>query len=86
MAKQFLEEEQKAPTNDIQSKTIFHDPLLCSQFLRNFVDHPMMKKIRPEDIEDYTNRYTNYFGLEYRADTVKKIHVHDEEDKNLNFF
>lgn len=86
MAQQFLTEGQKAPTNDIQSKTIFHDPLLCSQFLRNFVDHPMMKKIRPEDIEDYTDRFTNYFGVEYQADTVKKIHFHDEVEGNFEFF
>ena len=43
--------EKTAPTNDIQSKTIFQNPLLCSQFLRNYVDHPMLKNIRPEDID-----------------------------------
>ena len=32
--------------NDIKSKTIFQNPVLCSQFLRNYVDHPMMKNIQ----------------------------------------
>ena len=78
--------EKTAPTNDIQSKTIFHNPLLCSQFLRNYVDHPMLKNIKPEDIEDYTDRFVSYFGVEYEADTVKKIRIHDETGEEFEFF
>ena len=78
--------ERTAPTNDIQSKTIFKNPLLCSQFLRNYVNHPMMKNIRPEDIEDYTDHFISYFGVEYEADTVKKIHIRDETGKEFEFF
>ena len=78
--------EKAAPTNDIQSKTIFKNPLLCSQFLRNYVNHPMVKNIRPEDIEDYTDRFLSYFGVEYDADTVKKIQIRDEKGKKFDFF
>lgn len=79
-------EGRKASTNDIQSKTIFQNPLLCSQFLRNYVNHPMMKNIRPEDIEDYTDRFVSYFGVEYEADTVKKIHVREENGEKSEIF
>ena len=72
---QILKQESKAPTNDIKSKTIFKNPVLCCQFLRNYVNHPTMKNIQPEDIEDYTDRFTSYFGVEFEADTVKKIHI-----------
>ena len=72
--------------NDIKSKTVLDNPLLCSQFLRNYVNHPMVKNIRPEDIEDYTDRFLSYFGVEYDADTVKKIQIRDEKGKKFDFF
>lgn len=77
---------KSAPTNDIRSKTIFGNPVLCSQFLRNYVNHPMMKNIRPEDIEDYTDRFISYFGVEFEADTVKKINIHDENGEKTEMF
>lgn len=58
---------------DVNGKTIFHDPLLCSQFLRDYVDIPMLKNVRPEDIEDVSERYRTFMGVEFEADTVKKI-------------
>ena len=69
---QTLTEESKAPSNDIKSKTIFANPMLCCQFLRNYVNHPMVKNIKPEDIEDYTDRFIPYFSVEFEADTIKK--------------
>ena len=63
----------KVTTNDIKSKTIFHNPVLCCQFLRNYVDHPLLRDVQPEDIEDFTDRYIPYFGVEFEADTVKRI-------------
>lgn len=75
-----------APSNDIKSKTIFHNPVLCCQFLRNYVDHPALKNIRPEDIEDYTERYTSYFGVEFEADTVKKIHIRNVNGEKSEFY
>ena len=83
---QTLKQEPKAPTNDIQSKTIFKNPVLCCQFLRNYVNHPMVKDIKPEDIEDYTDRFTSYFGVEFEADTVKKIHIRNENGEKSEIF
>ena len=79
-------EESKAPSNDIKSKTIFANPVLCCQFLKNYVNHPVMKNIQPEDIEDYTDRFIPYFGVEFEADTIKKIRIHDENGKKNEFF
>lgn len=58
---------------DMNSKTIFHNPVLCAQFLRDNFDIPMLKEIQPEDIEDVSERYRTYLGIEFEADTVKKI-------------
>ena len=74
------------PTKDIKSKTIFHNHVLCCQFLRNYVDHPMLKTIQPEDIEDYTERYLSYFGVEFEADTVKRIRIRDPKWENPEIF
>ena len=83
---QTLKQEPKAPTNDIQSKTIFKNPVLCCQFLRNYVNHPMVKDIKPEDIEDYTDRFISYFGVEFEADTVKKIHIRNENGEKSEIY
>ena len=83
---QNLNKESKAPNNDIKSKTIFANPVLCCQFLRNYVNHPMVKNIKPEDIEDYTDRFIPYFGVEFEADTIKKIHIRDEKGKKSEIF
>ena len=83
---QNLNKESKAPNNDIKSKTIFANPVLCCQFLRNYVNHPAVKDIQPEDIEDYTDRFIPYFGVEFEADTIKKIHIRDEKGKKSEIF
>jgi len=86
LKEQVANQEPKAPTNDIRSKTIFKNPVLCCQFLKDYVNHPLMKGIRPEDIEDYTDRFVSYFGVEFEADTVKKIHIHDEKGNETEIF
>lgn len=43
--------------HDSGSKFIFGNAELCSQFLRNYMDIPLFKNIRAEDIEDVTERY-----------------------------
>ena len=83
---QNLNKEPKASNNDIKSKTIFANPVLCSQFLRNYVNHPVMKDIRPEDIEDYTDRFISYFGVEFEADTIKKSTFAMGKAKKVKFF
>ncbi len=66
---------------DINSKEIFRNPKLCSQFLRDNVNIPQLKQIKPEDIEDVTERYQAYLGVEFESDTVKKIRLKDEYGK-----
>ena len=65
--------KNQTKTRDINSKTIFHDPMLCAQFLRDNLDIPMLREIQPEDIEDVSERYQSYLGIEFEADTVKRI-------------
>ena len=66
-------------TNDIKSKTVFQNPVLCCQFLKDYVKHPIVQSIQPEDIEDYTSHYLSFFGVEYNSDTVKRIRIRDEK-------
>ena len=35
---------------DSSAKIIFKDPILCAQFLRDYVDIPILKDVEPEDI------------------------------------
>jgi hypothetical protein len=64
---------------DASSKLIFSDPILCAQFLRGYVDLPMLKDVQPEDIEDVTERYTHMFVEERYSDVVKKVHIRTNE-------
>lgn len=66
---------------DVQGKTIFHDPFLCAQFLRNNVDNPILKKVQPEDIEDFTEKFRPYFGVEFEGDTIKRICIKSDNEK-----
>ena len=64
---------------DSSSKIIFEDPILCAQFLRGYVDVPILKDVQPEDIEDVTNRFVHMFTEERNSDVVKKV-CRKEED------
>ena len=57
------------------SKLIFQDPILCAQFLRDYVDIPLLKDVQPEDIEDETERFVNLFTEERNSDVVKRVKV-----------
>ena len=60
---------------DSGSKLIFGNAELCSQFLRNYMNMPVLKNVRPEDIEDVTERYLPMFTEERNSDTVKRIKI-----------
>lgn len=62
-------------THDSGSKLIFGNAELCSQFLRNYMDIPLFKNIRAEDIEDVTERYVPMFTEERNSDTVKRVKI-----------
>ena len=58
---------------DSSSKLIFSDPILCAQFLRGYVDIPLLKNVQPEDIEDVTSRYLHMFTEERNSDSVNRV-------------
>ena len=66
-------------TKDSSSKIIFGDPVLCSQFIRGYVNIPLLKEVQPEDIEDVTTRYVHMFTEERNSDVVKKVHLKEGE-------
>ena len=63
---------------DSGSKIIFDDNVLCSQFLRDYVDLPFFKDVLPEDIEDVSEQFVTLFAEERNADRVKKVHIKSE--------
>ena len=67
--------EQKNQLYDVNSKRIFGNHELCAQFLRDYADIPLLKNVRAEDIEDVTERYHVYEGIEHSSDTVKRIKI-----------
>lgn len=64
---------------DSSSKLIFGDAMLCAQFLRDYIDIPMLKDVKPEDIEDVSERYVPLFTSEREADTVKKVRLSETD-------
>lgn len=65
--------------HDSGSKLIFGNAELCSQFLRNYMDMPILKNVRAEDIEDVTNRYIPMFTEERYSDTVKRVKISEKD-------
>lgn len=73
---------------DSSSKLIFGDNILCSQFLRNYADMEILRHVRPEDIEDVSERYVPLYSTERESDTVKRVNIARyisarEDDKSL---
>lgn len=69
---------QNSNVRDSSSKVIFDEPILCAQFVRDFVDLPYMKDVKPENIEDVSEQFVPLFAEERNADRVKKICVPGE--------
>ncbi len=64
---------------DSSSKIIFGEPHLCSQFLRGYVNIPLLKDVQPEDIEDVTQQYLHIFTEERNSDVVKRVRLKENE-------
>ncbi|MCM1040775.1 MAG: hypothetical protein NC434_15775, partial [Ruminococcus sp.] len=71
---------------DSSAKLIFKDPILCAQFLRDYVDIPLFKTVQPEDIEDITTRYVHMFTEERDSDIVKRVHIRNDENNETPFY
>lgn len=78
--------ERNSKRKDSSAKMIFGDPVLCAQFLNGYVDIPMLKEVKPEDIEDVSNRYVHMFTEERNSDVVKKVCVKDERGEKTSFY
>ena len=65
---------------DSSSKIIFEDPTLCAQFLRGYLNIPLLKDVQLEDIEDVTSRYVHLFTEERNSDVVKRVHITPQGD------
>ena len=63
---------------DVSNRDILKDPVLCLQFLKDYVDENLFRDIKPEDIEDESEKYQAYLGVEFETDTVKKIRMNQE--------
>lgn len=64
---------------DSSSKVIFDNHILCSQFLRDYVNLPYLKDVQPEDIEDVSAQYVTLFAEERNSDIVKRVHIRGED-------
>ena len=76
---QGMEGKYNQHNRDISSKSIFGNAVLCAQFLRDNVDMPLFRDVKPEDIEDVSERYYPYLGTELNSDSVKRIRILDIE-------
>ena len=73
-------ETRKGMIRDLNNRTVFREPVLCAQFLRDYIDIDLLKNVQPEDIEDVSEKYQAYLGISFETDTVKKIRLRDMEN------
>lgn len=64
---------------DSGGKIVFENPTLCSQLLSNYSGIDLLKNVKPEDIEDVTERFIPMFTEQRDADVVKKVHLSNED-------
>ena len=64
---------------DVNGHEIFKNNRLTSQFLSNYTGIQMLAGVRPEDIEDVTERYHAFLGIEFESDTIKKVCLHQAD-------
>ena len=57
------------------SREIFKNNMLTSQFLRNYTNIPLLSNVMPEDIEDVSEKYQAFLGVEFESDTIKKVYI-----------
>ncbi len=64
-----------AHVRDANSRSIFRSRRLTCQFLRDYSGLSIFSDLQPEDIEDVTDHYRAFLGVEFEADTVKKVRI-----------
>lgn len=73
-------ENSNTKVKDSSAKLIFEDSVLCAQFLRDYIDIPMLKNVQPEDIKDETERFVHIFAEERNSDVVKRIKIQQNDE------
>jgi len=73
--KQNVVKNQKMQDN--AAKLTFDDPILCAQFLRGYTNLDFLKNVKPEDIEDISERFLPLWQEGRDSDSVKKVHLKD---------
>mgnify|MGYP000419420147 FL=1 len=66
-------------TRDVNSREIFKNDRLTSQFLRNYTNISLFANVQPEDIEDVSRKYRAFLGVEYESDTIKKVYIRETD-------
>ena len=64
---------------DANSRDIFKNNILASQFLKNYTGIPIFADIVPEDVEDVTGKFRAFLGIEYESDAVKKVYIRKKD-------
>lgn len=73
-------------TKDVNARTVFQNPVMCCQFLKEYSGIEIFKDIKPENIIDETKKYQAYLGIELESDTVKKVILDSNESNTLPVF
>ncbi|PNV60729.1 hypothetical protein C0033_17280 [Clostridium sp. chh4-2] len=63
--------------HDQGAKAVFEDPILCAEFLRDYVNLDILKNITPEQITNISERFVSLWDEERNSDTVNKIELGD---------
>ena len=50
-------------TRDVNSREIFQNDTLASQFLRNYTNIPLFANVQPEDIKDVSSKSTLFTAM-----------------------
>ena len=65
----------ESSTRNANSRMVFRNPTLACQFLKEYVNLPIFQDLKPEDIQDVTDKYKAFLGVEFETDTVKYIRL-----------
>lgn len=60
---------------DVNNREVFKNHELCAEFLRDYTDLDLLKNITADDIEDVTEKYQAYLGIEFETDTIKRVRL-----------
>lgn len=60
---------------DVNNREVFKNHELCAEFLRDYTDLDLLKNITADDIEDVTEKYHAYLGVEFETDTIKRVRL-----------